>query len=378
VRSRIIKLFSASLVLLSLTVASTAFADVSPADRETARGLMDNGDKQMASRDYPGALKSYSAADAIMNVPSTGYAMAKALEETGKWVEALDKYLAVGRTQPQPGEPGVFTSARAQSKVRSAVLDAQIPSLQFEAAAGTDLSDVQVSVDDSAVPAAALSLPKRVNPGVHVVTAKKAGFTAFTQSITVAKSESKAVRIALVREAVAANPNPVVPEPPKPELPKPEPVKVDPPKPEVGKPAQPTPGPRPGPEVPKPTAGGYPAWGYVGMGVGAAGLVVGSIFGLKAFSSYDKAKTECPGITNCTDANRNAIGTTVSHGNIATIGFAAGAVGGLVALIAVIATPSAQPPRDKANTTNAFKRAQPGPRILPQIGLGYAGMDMTF
>src|SRR5690606_23504734 len=62
-------------ILVALAVSAPIRASAqqpSLADRETARALMDEGDRKRDSGDLAGALKSYEAADALMRVPTTG------------------------------------------------------------------------------------------------------------------------------------------------------------------------------------------------------------------------------------------------------------------------------------------------------------------
>src|SRR5436190_23509399 len=59
---------------------AVARAEPSAADKETARSLMDEGDRKFAAKDYKGALDAYQGAHAIMGVPTTGLEVAKAQE----------------------------------------------------------------------------------------------------------------------------------------------------------------------------------------------------------------------------------------------------------------------------------------------------------
>jgi hypothetical protein len=62
-------------------------------------------------------------------------------------------------------------------------------------------------------------------------------------------------------------------------------------------------------------------------GVGVAGVVVGSIFGLTAKSKHDAAGEYCSGRT-CTDQRGvDLTNDALSAGNVATAGFVVGAVG---------------------------------------------------
>ena len=72
-----------------------ARAEPTAGDKETARSLMDEGDRKFAAKDFKGALDAYQGAHAIMGVPTTGIEVAKAQEALGLLVEARDTLLAV-------------------------------------------------------------------------------------------------------------------------------------------------------------------------------------------------------------------------------------------------------------------------------------------
>jgi hypothetical protein len=99
---------------LALAVASPAAAAPTPpsaTQKETARGLMEAGDAKLAAGDIAGALHAYRSADAIMGVPTTSFAVARALVQLGQLVEAADAVARVRRHPLAPGEPAAFTRA---------------------------------------------------------------------------------------------------------------------------------------------------------------------------------------------------------------------------------------------------------------------------
>jgi len=71
----------------SLGLASAvAAAEPSPADKETARGLMAEGRSGRDKGDLKGALKAFAAADSIMHVPTTGVEVARTQAALGQLV----------------------------------------------------------------------------------------------------------------------------------------------------------------------------------------------------------------------------------------------------------------------------------------------------
>src|SRR4051794_16154924 len=94
-RSLFCKLAALALWFCAWTSASPAFATPSASERETARSLMQDGDRLLSSGDPMNALKCYQAAHAIMHVPTTGVAVAKTQAEVGQLVEARSSALDV-------------------------------------------------------------------------------------------------------------------------------------------------------------------------------------------------------------------------------------------------------------------------------------------
>src|SRR5262249_50029770 len=121
---------AAAAFAIAMTFASAARADPTAADRETARALLDEGDKKIEEKDLEGALKAYRAADAIMGVPTTGIEVSKTLAAMGQLLSARDKALEVSRYPKKQGEPSAFTQARTESEQLAESLGERIPSLR--------------------------------------------------------------------------------------------------------------------------------------------------------------------------------------------------------------------------------------------------------
>lgn len=181
-----------------LLAAPSALAQPSSADKETARNLMKEGDAKFAARDYAGALKAYEAAHAIMQVPSTGLPLARAQLERGLLVEARDTLLQVTRHPKDPSEPAAFAKAREEAAELAQKIAPRIPSLTITVEGAPSDASVEVTVDGAPVPPAALSAPRKVNPGSHTITAWASGFKAAQASVSVKEGDSQKVTLKLV------------------------------------------------------------------------------------------------------------------------------------------------------------------------------------
>jgi hypothetical protein len=284
---------------------AVAHAEPSAADKETARSLLDEGDRKYASKDFKGALDAYQGAHAIMGVPTTGIEVAKAQEALGLLVEARDTLLAITRLPAQPREPAAFSKARDDAKARAPGIAARIPSVRFTVTGPQPGAELAVSVDGQALPSASAALPRKVNPGHHRVTVSSSGFAEQTREVDVEEGKETAITFALV-------PGPGG--------------------------AAPVPGPAPLAEGAAPGApeadGGKTeksSLAYVGLGVGAlgvAGIVVGTVFGLKASSKWTDAKALCnPYPSNCGTDGSSLGKDAQSAATVSTVGFVVGAVG---------------------------------------------------
>src|SRR5438445_7341158 len=124
-------------LLLSVAVAAPfvampiARADISAADKETARTLMNAGRKAREAGDHKASLEAFKKADAIMNVPTTKLEVGHEYEALGLLVEARDAYLAVTRLPVAPkGDPKPFVDARKEAEQRADALEPRIPSVK--------------------------------------------------------------------------------------------------------------------------------------------------------------------------------------------------------------------------------------------------------
>jgi hypothetical protein len=358
-----------ALLALMVVIPRVGRADATAADRATARVLMDDGDRMLARHDADGALNAYVAADAIMHVPSTSIAVARALESSGRLLDARDKYLSVMRSVAQAGEPVVFTAARKEAAERATAIEAVIPILRFDVSSVKDRAALSLKVDDGSVPSAAFGLPRQVNPGEHVVIATEPGFDPFTQTITLAARETRTVVITLKTPSAGAHaetndpgraPSGATTEPSNPDnggskRPHSEPNQLN---------------------TSRSRAGGYPTWGWAGVAAGGAGLVVGSVFGGLSLGNASKAKAYCDAQNQCTPAAVPFIASSKTQATISTVSFVIALAGGGVALAALFGG-------DSIPHAGTDKRTSGKPRgsaafIAADLSIQYVGVHGAF
>ena len=289
--------FAASALCVLLSFSTVGYAEPSDAQKETARSLMAEGRALREQHDLKGALARFQAADAIMNVPTTGYELARAQADLDLLVEARTTIRRLLTPAPKPGEPEPFQEARSKADALDAELDTRIASLHFVLRGALPSETVDIFVDGEVVAAAAVDMPYRVNPGHHLVSAQAKGKEAKAE-VDVAERQSADVPLELVTVAPADDTAP----PP-----------------------------------PQEHAANVPTLSYVAGGIGAAGLLVGGVTGVLALSSKHSAESGCRG-SLCPPSTWSDLDHAHSYATVSTVGFIVGAVGVGVALGSFLAT----------------------------------------
>jgi hypothetical protein len=204
---------------------------------------------------------------------------AQDLRTSGKLQEARRK-LAICTADTCPGPIREDCGQRLQE------LESAVPTIMFEAvdAVGHDLTSVRVVMDGHALAQQLGGTALEVDPGEHRFVFDSAGFQEASETFVIREGEHNR-NLRVVLQAIAS--------------------------PSVG-----------GPE------GETQRWLGLGLGgAGAAGLIVGTIFGLVSKSTYDHAfHDECGGNANdCSVQGAKDGETAHSQAAIATVGFVAGA-----------------------------------------------------
>ncbi|MSP26094.1 MAG: hypothetical protein EXR75_13235 [Myxococcales bacterium] len=162
---------------------------------------MDRGYQKLGRGEHEGALADFRGADALMNVSSTGLAVALALEKLGRLIETREKLLDVGRLAGASGEASALREAREKADKLQFELADRIPSLEFHVSGLAAGVLAAITVDGAAVPPGTMSLPRKVNPGKRVVRATAAGFQPLSVEVSVAERETKKVPLAFILAA---------------------------------------------------------------------------------------------------------------------------------------------------------------------------------
>lgn len=325
----------AGVFALALLLPSTVFAQqISAADREQARGLMEAGDAKREKGDLPGALESFQKADGLVHVPTTGLEVARVQQQLGKIIEARDTAARVAKLPVTAKEPAVFKEARKQADALAQELAGKIATLSV-IVSGADTYAVTIDGEAASNPES----PHKINPGKHTIVAKGGGNTA-SQDITLGEGEVKKLPL----ELKATTDTSETPTPPTWQTDK---------------------------TTDSNDTGKALMWG--GFGVGAVGIAVGAITGVMSLSKVSDVKPDCPGGV-CPASRQNDIDSAKTLGTVSTVSFIVGGIGVAVGIAGVVMSKKDTAP-DKEKKSDKPKEDA---RIEPVIGLGYAGLRGTF
>jgi hypothetical protein len=269
---------------------------------------MAEGDKKLAAKDAPGAYKAYAEAHRLMNVPTTGLEVARVAESLGRLVEARDTCLLAAKLPTAPSEPKVFGKARRDCTELADRIAPKLSTLEISIAGAPTGAKINIEIDGVPTTTVSASLSRRVDPGKRVVVARLDGFTEAKGEIQLASGATQQLKLALKPVGTASAAPTAPPSAPSAPAPAPAAASID--------------------STTVAPTGHLPA--YVAWGVGGAGLVVGTVFGLRALAKKSDRDTLCPGgrCTSPTGLDRDS--EARSSALISTVGVGVGVVGAAV------------------------------------------------
>ncbi|WP_437736253.1 hypothetical protein [Sorangium sp. So ce1335] len=188
----------ALLVAVGVLSAPAPAAAQSAADVAVAREIFIEGSELARQGRWEQARERYERSLAIKRAPITLYSLGVAQQQTGQLVEALESFRAF---LLEPSAPATKEyEPLAQQAVQE--LERQVAALELRVSPG-DVAGLEVKVDGSVVPTAALDRPRPLNPGPHTVTASAPGHREVRRSVVAAPGSRVVVVLGLEREAAA-------------------------------------------------------------------------------------------------------------------------------------------------------------------------------
>jgi hypothetical protein len=341
--------------LLSCVLAQgVARADTpSPAGDEqkaAARMLGTEGVKLALSGDCIHAVDKLTRAEALVHAPTTAVPLAQCDIQLGKLVAGTEILNRVLRETLAENAPKPWVDARKRAQLLLDATEPRIAKLRVhvDRPAGAT-GDVQITIDGEPMPAVLLDNDRPTDPGRHHVIASAQGFASAESDVGLADGQSQTLSLRLEPQSVAPPPFPpqALPSQPGPQPPQP-----------LGTPGQP---PAPQPTSPDRTAG------FIVLGVGAAGIAVGTLFGVLALGAKSSLDSACvPTKASCPSSSQGDIDALHTDSIVSTVGWGVGAVGAALGVYLILTAHGDENPKAA------------GVNVHPWLGAGSAGVAGTF
>lgn len=265
--------------------------------------------------------------------PGTLYQLAVCYEGTGKPATALAYFTEIADLAKKAG----YKDKEKVARDKATELEPKVPRIVIEVPEASRVSGLSISRDGKTVPEDQYNHPILVDPGDYAIAASAPGKKPFDTSVSV-RGEGVRVKVPIIladAEDKSKEQNQHPPPPP-----------------------------------PKQSSFGAMRIAGVGLAVvGVGGVVVGSVFGLNARPTYDKAITNpalCPNKKQCYPEGSKLVREAQTDALISTIGFIAGGVllaGGAAMFVLAPSKSPAQPSQTGASVA-----------VVPVVAQGFGGV----
>lgn len=312
----------------AVTLAPAAMAQVSDADRSLARDLFNEGTDDLDHQKFAAAADKFTRAEELFHAPTMLLGLARAYRGLGKFLEAKEVYNRLLNETLAPGANEAFQQSQKDAAVEVVGIGEKLgfATIRVTASVGTLPSDVAASLDGEDLKRAAWGMKRPMNPGQHQLSVEGSGFKKLVKKFEVSARKNELIDAKLLPlEAV-----PVVPVVPV------DPIKTD-PGPTSGalQSTVPQAGPS-GADARAPST--QPTLGWVAVGLGGAGLILGGVTGGLALSLHSELQTLCPTGT-CGPGEADKLSSYELMGNLSTVGFIAGGVLGAAGVVLLVTAP---------------------------------------
>jgi len=285
--------------------------EASATETAAARALAVEGLKLAQAGNCAEAAPKLERAEKLYHSPVVASRLGECYVSLGKLVEGTEILRKVLR-EPQSAE---VTPALTKALERAQhTLDAAKPRIAGLTLKVSVVEGMQLKIDGNEVPVALVDTEIPSDPGEHVIEVTAPGFLRAQARTTVAEGEKKNVALTLSRDPnapLATAPSATAAEPAPVEK-KVAPRTSDPAS--VGTEAAPV------RQSPNHTAA------YVAYGVGAVGVVTGSVLGLMTMGRHKDLEQKCPD-NNCSADQRDSLDSAKTLGNFSNVAFGVGAAG---------------------------------------------------
>lgn len=264
--------------IASALLSASLLAVVAPASAQTdeqragARALATEGAQAFNEGRFKDAVELFTKAESLVHAPPHLLFMARAHGKLGQFVKAREAYMKIVKEQLAPNAPQAFREAQVTADQERKQIEPHIGRLTIKVEGAESAKDLSVAVDGQAVSTVLLGVPQPMDPGDHVVTASATGFKA-TPPANVSLKDAGTAAVTLKLEVD----NSVPPPGAAPALAAP-----------TSEGAVVTTAPS-SPPSDSSDPSGLRIGSYVGFGVGAVGIALGTVFVLKSASNRKDA-----------------------------------------------------------------------------------------
>lgn len=289
----------------------------------SARELAKQGLQAYDAGRYEEAADKLGKAYEVVHVPTLAVNQARALVKLGKLVAASELYLEAQRIPKDNSWQSTQMDAQRDAEKERAELLPRIPRLTVSIK-NAGPSDVDVLIDGSPLPDAMIGSEQLQDPGTHKVQGSH-GAEVVVETISVKEGDHASVTLQFkLVSASAVQSGPIAPnqqnQAQRPPMVAPTPA----PAPLAGNAAT-----QPAPIAPSHKGNAQKTIGWIGVGVGGAGLVAGAVTGFIAMSkrsSLSDSKLCSADFKTCDPAASGRIDSYNSFRTISLIGLYAGGV----------------------------------------------------
>jgi hypothetical protein len=261
------------------------------ADPVVAEALFRDGRALFEAGRISEACRKFAESQRIDPKLGTLLNLARCHKDEAKFASAWEEYSEAVRVAKRSGQKDREDLAVSEIELLETVLTRVVINMP------SPVQGQEVTLDGLAVRAETLGTPLPINPGEHKVEVRAPNFESVTLPLVAEKTRANlTLDIPALKPANAQAPGPVQPDGPPP----PPPASTSPLTMRTGS--------------------------YVALGVGAVGLGVGAIFGVRSLSKRDAAAKRCP--NGLCDAEGVSLGDSAhSAATLSTVGMMVGVAG---------------------------------------------------
>lgn len=276
-------------MLLAVTIAAAPLAALAgPAeDKATARELAKEGIAAEQKGDCTTAIDRLERAESLFHAPPHLQFLARCYGKVGRLVDATETWRKL-TLEPLPANaPPAFKDAIAEAKLELPKLEPRLGHLTLKAAEKYD--GFAAEVDGKAWPAAALDVPRIIDPGKHVIRARATGYKTSEESVDIGEGKSESVTLTLEPGTDPGGTPPVAST-------------------SASATAAPSVTTTASTTADHPPTGSSPlkTAGFVTLSVGVAALAGGVVVGLIGTSKFNSLKADCTAPKRCVDSAQRA------------------------------------------------------------------------